>query len=356
MIDLSKTCVNSFIDKEEFWDKVSNVNKNNLKFTIMNDVEDELSIIAERIFNNSNAIVWSKESLLAKIKDTARSCSYLDFNKFDDQFLIIKLIINGTFIEENNQLILSPMQRSINMIADTRINPKKHYINYDIEISSNDIENMKNMDDQNEEEFIEAFSSVKQARHKYIKMAELITNVFKDHWYKITKYPVLMEYIFSIHDEYYDGDMKNFVKNHSSRNRSLDKSTGFYANGNIILYSGEVIPIIPAFNTADKRPYGNYIFKIVCTKTVNNRFSLHIIISILSKMKSSVDSGDRRFTSSGINCESFNQFLLKNLIPKANYTLAKNRFCTALLSLICDFQLEHPDTKYVITPFEAMYM
>ena len=155
-------------------------------------------------------------------------------------------------------------------------------------------------------------------------------------------------------DEYYDDDSINFVKNHSTKKRNIDRAIGFYVDSKVILKTGECIDIVPAFNTIDKRPTGKYMFKITSLRnSTGNRFNLHTIISDMHKVKKT-EVNDGRFNSVGVNCESFDHKLLKPLLTNCDFDMSRMKFCNTLIPNLCDFQLAHQDIKYVVSPFESI--
>ena len=358
MVSISKDCVNNIIEKSNFLDKVSEESKNNIKFLLMNDIQDELNLIAERIFNDSHAIIWSKDKLLSKIKDISRNFSFINFQIITDEYILTNLLINNIFYNDNQgNFILTPFQQHLLNLDDCMLNTRHKDVKYNIELTEDDIKKYSVKDEGFELEYIKSFNNIKQNRIKYMKMYELITNVFKDKWLLMNNYPELSEYLYEIYDEYYEDDPINFIHNHSSKGRSYSKMVGFYNCGQIVTFDGEMKPILQKINNEDVRPFGELVFKIMCQKSAtNNRFSLYIIISDISRLKSSAESGDRRYTSSGINCESFDVERLKKMIPEIDTTMSKTKLCTCLLQYICDYQIAHPKKRYVITPYETMYV
>jgi hypothetical protein len=359
MYRLSKDNVNNMIEQKSFMESVDAESKNNIKFLLSNDIQDELNLISERIFNDTNATVWSRDALISKIKDVSRNSSFINFQTVSDDFIVTNLLLGNIFYNDSKgNFILSPHQMKTLNLGECVLNARRKDIKYFIEIDTSEINTLQNTTEEGfEVEYVNSFNNIKQTRIKYMKMFELITNVFKDKWHIMNNYPELKEYLYEIHDEYYVDDLKNFVYNHSSKGRAYSKVVGFYNAGNVITYDGDLIPIIQKINTEDTRPFGDVVFKIMCQKSnANNRFSMYIIISDVKRLKSSAESGDRRYTSSGINCESFNITKLKEIMPDLDYSLSKTKLCTSLLTHVCDYQLAHPKKRYVITPFETMYL
>lgn len=350
---LSHNSVNTTIIEDSFYNNLTVEAKNAMDLMFINDVQDELSLMFKRIFNNNYAIVWSPDALAEKLKDVANSVSYINFNYVTNEFLINNLIMSNVLTyDRSGNLVLTDYYKDIQGISDYEINPKHIDVQYSIELNGQKMQEI-NANHERDNEYIQLFKSIKQTRLKYVKFNELLTKVFVNRYNVLFAEPEILNYIFMLHDEFYDDDYTNFIHNHSSANRNIDKMTGFYCNGQIIKLTGESEVIVQQY-VKDTRPLGKFLFIFKCMRNVtNNRFNLYLVISEVAKRKSSAESGDKRFISVGGNCENINHTILEPVLGNIiNYSLSKIKICTQLLSKICDFQLQHPNTRYVVTPFE----
>ena len=129
-------------------------------------------------------------------------------------------------------------------------------------------------------------------------LLQTIINVHKNNYRSLGKIVEFWDEIYEIGDEYYDDDETNYIYNHSTKNRSRNKLTGFYYKENIILKDGTIKPIHYEFITPDmkniKRIYRISSFGLM-TKTFYNVVNIVDIIDHVA---------DGRKTKKGINCAS----------------------------------------------------
>lgn len=353
---LSKVCINSYIENDDAMKNVKPENYNSIQMMFSNDVQDELMLMCNRIFNNSNTVVWNKDTLIKKIQDNENNVSFINFKYIDKETIIDSLVINKILMYDGfGNLELTDFYKYRNNITSTDLNAKRLDVSYNLKIPFEKFENM-NMSEYyaDKSNLINDFLTINQSRMRYTFLAIMLTKQYVNNWDKLFAYEEVCNYLYDLCDEYYDDDSVNFVKNHAESKRNIERVIGFYVDDKIILKTGECLDIVPTFNTNDKRPVSRYLFKISSARNpTGDRFSLHTIISDRNAIKQS-EVNDGRFNRVGVNCESFNYKQLKPLLTNCDFELSRMKFCKTLIPKICEFQLQHKDIKYVVSPFEAI--
>jgi hypothetical protein len=350
---LSKVCINTLIETGEFTKNIKSDAYNSIQMMFTNDVQDELMLMFKRIFNNSNAIVWSKDALIQKIKDDNNHASFINFKYIDDNTIIDSLVINKVLMYDAfGNLELTDYYKSRNGISSTDLNAKRSDVSYVLKVPFSKFESLGDTDNERAR-ILEDFIKITYFKMRLTMFNVMVMRTYVNRWRELFTVPAINDFLFEIYDEYYDDDHVNFIKNHSTNNRNATKASGCYFDNRVLLKSGEWLDIVPSFVSESKRPTGNYLFKITsASSSMGSRFYLHVIISDLKRAKKT-EVNDARYVSVGVNCDSFNHTLLQPLLTNCDFSLSRIKFCRSLVPKICDFQLAHPETRYVITPFET---
>lgn len=297
----------------------------------INDLKREIKHIINML-NNKNVLteVWNMGTLIKTIQ-SMNYASYIDFSlipKSVIQSLITEMYRNNIYKINNN--IVFKYNNLNNKVDNMNIIPFYNLQNIQIEY------------EKNVQSLINRLNTKMLLPAKSI-LLQTIINVHKNNYRSLGKIVEFWDEIYEIGDEYYDDDETNYIYNHSTKNRSRNKLTGFYYKENIILKDGTVKPIHYEFITPDmkniKRIYRISSFGLM-TKTFYNVVNIVDIIDHVA---------DGRKTKKGINCASYDITKIKEVKLSESSKLNK---CIELLPKICEYQYEHPDIKLVYTPFE----
>jgi len=308
--------------------------KNDKTYNIfMNDVNEELGVVVHRM-DLSHEYPWTKEGFIQRIKSTLNALSYIDYSKFDDEY-IQNLITENNFVK-----IFKYKNLSKYFYIPTLVTQKKNsnivcptFKFSDLCVIKIEGKNIKS----GVEKLIDIVKTndVISIKNHLYKLMKLLNNNPRE----IMKYPIFWKAIYAIHDEYYADDNKNFVKNHSTEGRDFEKIAGVYVGNKIYLKDSEdVIKLTVKKGDLVEWPEIPYRFKI--TTYANNKaddslWSLRVII-----IENTMIYSDKRKINTGLNCISFDISKLVKYLPKINLDLTKKEICIDLISIICDYALE----------------
>lgn len=314
------------------------------------DVVSELDNVAKYILDNNNATTWSPEVLVAKIKDRDSSNSYIDFSNIPDALIINTLIqLHAVEYDNHNNLVITQRFKDVIDLDSTDFNYKRNYVKYNTIIPANAFTNIQQRT-KTQGDYLKVFESLTQQLLRK-KQANLILNkVYVNQWQLLKDYDEIWRYLYSIGTEYYQNDENDFVNNHCSANRAYEKMIGVYNNNTIIIReTGECIPIKQQV-LPESTQFANIFFNITCTKTSGgDQFNLKVIVG---ENTHNTNATDKRRKSNGVACTSYDKDKLKTIITNIDYNISKVDFCKALIWKACDIQLQNPEKKMIITPFE----
>ena len=160
----------------------------------------------------------------------------------------------------------------------------------------------------------------------------------------LLQYPVFWKAIFMIHDEYYEDDDKNFIKNHSTKGRDFEKIAGVYVGNKVYLKpkneedNGKFIKLSIVKDNGEEWPEIPFRFKISSyanNKAEDSIWSLRVII-----VEDTTVYNDKRKINTGLNCTSFDINKLTKYLPKIDLSDTKKEICISLISILCDYALE----------------
>lgn len=326
--------------------KLSPKNENKTWNIFMNDTADELGIVIGRM-NLSSKYSWSKNGFIQRIKSNLNALSYIDYSQFPDDY-IQNLIIENNYVKifrfkNLNVYFYSPTEQEKNKTNIIHEYPTFKFNDLCvIKIESKNIKSgiEKLIDIVNNAEKDGDIISVKNHLCKIMKL-------LNNNPTSLLEYPVFWKAIFMIHDEYYEDDDKNFVKNHSTKGRDFEKIAGVYVGNKVYLKpkngenndnAGKFIKLSVAKDNGEEWPEIPFRFKISSyanNKAEDSIWSLRVII-----VEDTTVYNDKRKINTGLNCTSFDINKLTKYLPKIDLSDTKKEICISLISILCDYALE----------------
>lgn len=341
MKKLSEECIgNTLLNHPENYKFTKNENEI-VSNIYNNDMKDQINLILQRILGDVNTRSWTLDVLIDRIQNSKLSVSFLDLS-FVDRKVLSGYILNSSFITSNiinNEIYIT--------LAGSNIKRTSEYNSFlfsEIRALQPKKANLTSLINKLSKET--TFAGISMMLTKVMKLLE------NDLSQSVT-FPPIISQNYALGNEYYDGDERDFIVNHSNKNRSRGTMAGFYYDRQIIKLDGSIINItdvqyldVPGVEDIP------YIFKISSIKkTASSPFFLHVGIIT----KSTTVHIDRRFQSRGRMCSSISDLKpLMKIFPQINRKLWKKEFCKEMINASCDLQLKYPDNKLVITPFERM--
>ena len=308
--------------------------KNETKNIFINDLKHELGIVVKKI----PMTPWTKEGFIKRIKSINSALSYIDYSKFDDSFINSILLLNSMvkiFRYKNTQTeyyellhnTIETAQRKGVIIKFTDFDTIK-IPQFNLKIGVNDLN-----------EFVKG-DNIITIRNQLIKLLKLLNKNPS----QLIGQSSFWEAMFKIHNEYYDDDDTNFVKNHSTQGRDFSKMSGCYFGNEILKKDGTTLKLYKIKKDAakwDNIPFG---FKIT---SFNDNSGLLWYLRVL--IVDYNDHEDRRKINTGINCSSFKIERIIHYFPDLQYDENKKITCISLLEILCNYALEH--NVELINPF-----
>lgn len=324
--------------------KLSSENQDKTWNIFMNDTKDELGIVINRM-SLSSKYPWSKNGFIQRIKSKLNALSYIDYSQFPDEY-IQNLIIENDYIKifrfkNLNVYFYLPTEQEKNKANEVREYPTFKFNDLCvIKIESKNIKSgieklidIVNMAEKN--------NDIISVKNHLCKIMKLLNN----NPTSLLEYPVFWKAIFMIHDEYYNDDDKNFVKNHSTKGRDFEKVAGVYVGNKVYLKPknendevGKFIKLSISKDNGEEWPEIPFRFKISSyanNKAEDSVWSLKVII-----IEDTTIYNDKRKINTGLNCTSFDINKLTKYLPKIDLTDTKKEICISLISILCDYALE----------------
>lgn len=304
-----------------------------------NDMKKEIDIVFERL-QLDKEYPWSLDSLIDRIRNSTRPMSFINFNAVERDVILNtildKYIVKVVNYGKNPVQFCLPYKDRDSSSHKTMTTFKFTDLQY-INIESKNIKNtmrqlidyMKNPD----------LVNVRNVLTKLMKYSNFKPERFIDQ-------EVFWEAIYFIHDEYYDDDHKNFVVNHTSEGRDINKMTGFYMNNMVVKKDGSMIRL-DKYNsvekTLDDMPYA---FKILSYST-SESMTWYLRVVILEPN----DVEDRRRINRGTSCISFKIKNLYPYFPTVDSEQGRKKYCSKLLEEVCKKVLNSGEESKLTTPF-----
>lgn len=295
-----------------------------------------LESVGDNLLSSIRTNMWRLSTLINRIKSHDFSISYLDLSIFPDSFI-------SYYITNNPNITCFNFPQVTN---DTeKIYVRNSLVNDDDDFSYNSLMFKDIMMDYHTAikgymHNIEKLPSMHKKRLFFIRMMDILS-VLND-FTVLADWPYLWEhYVFDIASEYYKDDEKDFIKNHSYKNRNPKKVEGLYYGNQIILKNGTTKGISFSFVKSVGHQTFNKIF-IITAYT-----GLHVLIYGINDETEEVT--DKRKISKGIDCWTYNNTELSKYYKfKKNNTV---EFCAELIGYLCEEQIRS-NQKFIVTPFE----
>ena len=319
--------------------------KNNKTWNIfMNDTADELGVVIGRM-NLNNKYPWSKAGFIQRIKSKLNSLSYIDYSHFDDNY-IQNLIVENNYVKifrfkNLDTYFYLPTEHDVEIVKNHEYPTFKFSDLCVVKIESKNIKAgiEKLIDIVKTAEQDNDIISVKNYLNKIMKL-------LNNNPSSLLEYPIFWKAIFMIHDEYYEDDDKNFVKNHSTKGRDFNKIAGVYIGNKVYLKpkaedsnsKNEILKLSIIKDNGEEWPEIPFRFKIssyASNKADDSIWNLRVII-----IEDTTMYNDKRKINTGLNCTSFDINKLTKYLPKIDLSETKKEICINLISILCDYALE----------------
>lgn len=303
-----------------------------IKNIFMRDVEKEISIVVRRM-NLKDRYPWSKDGFISRIKSDKNILSYIDYSKFDDTY-IQDLLTNKNYIR-----IFRFKNLDTYFYLPSQKEKIKEYVEYH-SFKFTDLCTIK-IESKNIKSGIEklinlvAEGDAITIRNHLSKLLKLLNNNPE----QLINYPIFWDAIYAIHDEYYDDDATNFTKNHSTQGRSSKTFTGCYIGQYIYLKNGERIKLNHKGSTLEEWEGIPFKFKISSSSLTGGDSSIWYLRPVI--LEENGNHNDKRKQNTGVNCMTFDTHKLIKFLPKINFDETKKQICINLISILCDYALEH---------------
>lgn len=308
------------------------------------DINTEMNFIFKEL-DMKKTLPWKLDTLIKRIRDTTLPLSFIDFNTVSDNDLL-SYIIQKHFIRLEQ--FKDDKTETLYCIPYKSVNDKE----FDRTLTSFQFKDLDYIaiDDTHFKKSIEELASLEHIPDNIRQIKTILTKLLKMSNYKIDSFKdasTFWDAIYYIHDEYYEDDTKNFVKNHCSTGRSRERVAGFYCNNTIIMKDGSVEHLNKSKDNKDNfdgMPYG---FKITSFHSLDSSsWYLQVVIS-----ESLKDVDDKRKQMRGVCCNSFEINNLKNYIPDLDYSRSRKHICWKLIEKICDLAISTNQCDKLLTPF-----
>ena len=303
------------------------------------DTLDCMKTITSKIQLNSKSNMWREELLIERICDPKFALSFIDLRGVPKDF-IINSLKRSPFIEmfkvEGQKSTLVKNRT----ITDKSILP--HYPSMDFEEVEVDhyklIDDLKKLVARQSDPF-KLFSYYKRAINILLGIDDLSPTVgWNDFW----------EFMFIIGNEYYENDETDYLINHGSKNRSIEKMKGAFIGGNRILLTDGKVKFIK-FSFVIPSPYKSTgsVFKIENKNGFNQLFAYEY-----GELMETDETVDRRCRGRGQACSaSSSSDVFKEL--GLNSTLRRRYInCVEIQTKLCDEQAKFEGGIFLLTPFQ----
>ena len=316
--------------------KFSNEEKRIVSKLAFDDGKTILESISNIVLRTMYMNWWRLDVLIERIRSNEIAISYLDLHMFPPEFIKRYLLDDSSlelFTLEEGDVTLKNMNALIRRKDEPGLS-----LDHNNRLNFEDITADYNETIADYLQSISTSTSAQSKRLSFMKLMELLT-LINDYTYIIDN-EEFWKYVYEIGYEYYDGDDKNFIKNHSTKQRDIKKMKGLYWNKRIILSDGTPKPIEFKFVYTIAHPKLNKVFH---TKA---DMGLRLMIFDLKKKR---DSEDQRANQRGMDCWSrrFSDISSYYKLDVKN-TLA---YCSQLITSLCDDQLNNK-SLFMTTPFE----
>ena len=303
----------------------------------MNDTSDELGIVIGRM-NLSDKYPWSKEGFIQRIKSKLNALSYIDYSNFDDSY-IQNLIVENNYVKifrfkNLDKYFYLPTEQDKANLSTIHEYPTFKFS--DLCVIKIESKNIKS----GIEKLIDVVSNAEKT-NDIISVKNYLSKIMKllnNNPTSLLEYPIFWKAIYMIHDEYYEDDDKNFVKNHSTKGRDFEKVAGVYVGNKVYLKDGKINKLSIIKDSGEEWPEIPFRFKI--SSYANNKgedsiWNLRVII-----IEDTTIYNDKRKINTGLNCTSFDINKLTKYLPKIDLSETKKEICINLISILCDYALE----------------
>lgn len=299
---------------------------------VYDDGKEILENITDVLVKSVHLNFWSLDRLTERIRSKQIAISYLDLSIFPKEFIQYYVLQNPNFetfkfADDNQYYIRNKGFSNTNEIVN---NKKIMFENIKAEYNEA-IEDYKQM--------IEFSKSTVKQRQFFIKLMELLTTL--NDYSPLVKWKYFWDvFVFWNASEYYENDETNFLSNHSTKHRSVNKIKGTYWQNRIILKDGSYKSIEKTFVNSNELQDLHMVFHIEPT--------VGLKIIFFQTHKEVTD--DIRFNQRGKDCWiSVNKDITHYYKIKSKSPIEK---CADLLPKLCDGQLANNKEKFVVTPFE----
>ena len=307
----------------------------------INDTSDELGIVIGRM-GLCAKYPWSKAGFIQRIKSHLNALSYIDYSQFPDDYI-------QNLIVENNYVKIFRF-KNLDVYFYLPVQSMKASISHEYPtFKFNDLCVIK-IESKNIKSGIEKLIDIVKESEKNGDVIAIknhlcrIMKLLNNNPTSLLSYSIFWKAIFMIHDEYYEDDDKNFVKNHSTKGRDFEKIAGVYVGNKVYLKpknegdAGKFIKLAVVKDNGEEWPEIPFRFKI--SSYANNKvddsiWNLRVII-----VEDTTVYNDRRKINTGLNCTSFNIDKLTKYLPRIDLKETRKKICISLISIICDYALE----------------
>lgn len=356
---LSERCISKvLLDNPEKY----KLNGLELKLTnqmFVDDVDNEISLIIDRIMTDNSSNIWSLQNLIDRIKDTRLSVSYLNLSTIPRNImenLLIKCKRLTFFKYEKDETVYTQMIRKGGGIGIS--NDRFSANEFADELDEEGIDNLStfkfsqlasvNLKKSNINTLMKVLEKEKSYSNKLILLSKILKLSNRKYDVLVNR-KIFWDTMYEIGNEYYPDDETNFIHNHCRGNRNSSLFTGCYYGQEIVLMNGTSKLINYSFPLVEGMKGLPFKFKITCLSlTESSPFYIHVnVIKIVEG-----ELSDKRRENKGLVCSSMNVETLHKYFPNIDINLHKKKYCGELLFEICDLQDKNKDVKFVYTPFE----
>lgn len=339
---LSEVCVSkTLFEHPEKYKQSEQENKISLEL-FNSDLQNEISLIVNRIMVDKNSSIWLKDTFMKRLRDKSLSVSYLDISSVPENILMNLLV-------KDRLVTLFQYERS-NKETYVKLTNRKEAESAIDNLSTFQFTQLQNVNlkKSNVNNLLKMLENEKSYSNKLLYLSKILKLVNKKYDLLVDK-KVFWDTMYEIGNEYYPDDETNFIFNHCRKNRNISKFTGCYYGQEIILTNGTSKMINYSFPIVEGVKEIPYLFKITClVLSESSPFYIHVNVMKITDID---PNKDKRRINKGLVCTSMNTDKLHKYFPGIDTKLHKKNYCSELMFELCEIQ-NKTEQKFVYTPFE----
>ena len=339
---LSENCISkTLLEHPEKYKQSETENKISLEL-FNSDLQNEISLIVNRIMVDKNTMVWIKDTFMKRLMDQSLSVTYLDISAVPENILMNLLV-------KDRIVTLFQYERNDDKTY-VKLTNKDNKSNVADNLSTFQFSQLQNVNlkRSNVNNLLRLLESEKSYSNKLILLSKILKLVNKKYNLLVDK-KIFWDTMYEIGNEYYPDDETNFIRNHCKKNRNVSMFTGCYYGQEIILMDGSSKIINYSFPIVEGLKDLPFLFKITCLSlSESSPFYIHVNVM---KISDADPNKDQRKINKGLVCTSMNVTKLHKYFPSIDPKLHKKNYCNELLFILCEMQSK-TEKKFVYTPFE----